>query len=179
MRWFWIDRFLEFESGCRASAEKAVSLAEEQVDGYSPGFPIMPASLIIEGFAQTGGLLVGEYHEFRERTVLAKVGKAKFYTEVRPGDVIRYDVVVDDLRADGAIVHGSATVGGRLQSEVELVFAHLDQRFEGVDLFFPADFLAILRLLGVYDVGRKPDGTPLVVPPYLLEAENVASQGGK
>ncbi len=80
--------------------------------------------------------------------MLAKVGKAKFYREVRPGDVIRYEVTVDDLRADGAIVHGSATVGGQWQSEVELVFAHLDQRFEGVDLFYPADFLAILRLAG-------------------------------
>jgi 3-hydroxyacyl-[acyl-carrier-protein] dehydratase len=179
VRWFWIDRFVEFESGCRAAAEKAVTLAEEQLDGYSPGFPVMPASLIIEGFAQTGGLLVSEYREFRERTVLAKVGKAKFFTEVRPGDVIRYEVVVDDLRADGAIVHGSATVGGQLQSEVELVFAHLDERFEGVDLFHPADFLAILRLLGVYDVGRKPDGTPLVVPPYLLEAEIAANRRGK
>jgi 3-hydroxyacyl-[acyl-carrier-protein] dehydratase len=178
VRWFWIDRFVEFESGRRATSEKAVTLAEEQLDDYIPGFPVHPASLIIEGFAQTGGLLVGEWREYRDRTVLAKVGKAQFYREVRPGDVIRYEVVVDDLRVDGAIVHGSATVGGQRQSEVELVFAHLDQRFEGVDLFYPADFLAILRLLGVYDVGRKPDGTPLEVPPHLLEAEIAANRGG-
>ena len=41
MRWFWIDRFLEFERGRRAVAIKAVSLAEEQLDDYSPGFPVM------------------------------------------------------------------------------------------------------------------------------------------
>ena len=130
-----------------------------------------PASLIIEGFAQTGGLLVGEHRGFRERTVLAKVGKAKFHFEVRPGDMIRFEVTVEDLQSDGAIVRGAATVAGQLQAEVEIMFAFLDQRFEGVELFRPADFLAILRLLGVYDVGRKPDGTPLEVPPHLLEAE--------
>jgi 3-hydroxyacyl-[acyl-carrier-protein] dehydratase len=176
VRWFWIDRFIEFESRRRAVAEKAVTLAEEQLDDYTPGFPVMPASLIIEGFAQTGGLLVGECRHYHERIVLAKVGKAKFFLEARPGDVIRFEVTIDDLRDDGAIVHGTATIGGRPQAEVELVFAHLDQRFEGVDLFYPADFLAILRLLGVYDVGRAADGTPLEVPPHLREAELAANQ---
>ncbi len=177
MRWFWIDRFVEFESGRRAAALKAVTMAEEQLDNYVPGFPVMPASIIIEGFAQTGGLLVGEYHGFRERTVLAKVGKARFLCEALPGDVMRYEVAIDDLRDDGAIVHGTSTIDGRLQAEVELVFAHLDDRFRGVDLFYPADLLAILRLLGLYDVGRKADGSPLDIPPHMLEAEERANGG--
>ncbi len=176
MRWFWFDRYLVFESGCRAVAEKAVTLAEEQLDNYVPGFPVMPASLIIEGFAQVGGLLVGEYRDYHQRTVLAKVSKSKFFMEARPGDVLRYEVTIQDLKDDGAIVHGTATIAGQLQAEVELVFAHLDDRFQGVDLFFPADFLAILRLLGVYDVGRKADGTPLEIPPHLLEAEELANR---
>jgi 3-hydroxyacyl-[acyl-carrier-protein] dehydratase len=179
VRWFWIDRFVEFESGRRATAEKAVTLAEEQLDNYLPGFPVMPASLIIEGFAQTGGLLVGEVRAFRQRTVLAKVGKAKFFREARPGDVLRYEVTIEELADDGAIVRGRGTLAGQLHAEVELFFAHLDDRFAGVDLFYPADFLAILRLLGVYDVGRQPDGTPLVIPPHLLEAEQRQNQDGK
>ena len=68
-------------------------------------------------------------------------------------------------------------MAGQLQAEVEIMFAFLDQRFEGVELFRPADFLAILRLLGVYDVGRKPDGTPLEVPPHLLEARESGDVG--
>ena len=55
MRWFWIDRFTEFESGQRAVAIKNVALSEEQLDDHLPGFPVMPNSLIIEGMAQTGG----------------------------------------------------------------------------------------------------------------------------
>lgn len=176
VRWFWIDRFVEFESGVRAAAEKAVSLAEEQLDNYIPGFPVMPAPLIIEGFAQTGGLLVSETRDFHERTVLAKVGKAKFFMEARPGDVLRLEVTIESLLDDGAIVCGRATIAGQLQAEVELFFAYLDERFDGVDQFYPADFLALIRLLGVYDVGRRQDGSPLVVPPHLLKAEQEANQ---
>jgi 3-hydroxyacyl-[acyl-carrier-protein] dehydratase len=175
VRWFWIDRFVEFESERYAVAEKAVTLAEEQLDDYVPGFPVMPASLIIEGFAQTGGLLVGASRQFQVRTVLAKVGKARFLREARPGDVIRYEVTIDDLRPDGAIVHGESSIAGDRHAEVELMFAHLDARFEGVDLFHDADFLAILRLLGVYDVGCDRTGQPLVVPPHLLTAEAAAN----
>lgn len=179
MRWFWIDRFVEFVSGSRAVAEKAISLAEPQLDQYQPGFPVMPASLIIEGFAQTGGLLVSETRSFLPRTVLAKVGKSKFHMEARPGETLRYEVTVQEAADDAAIVHGRATIDGKLQGEVELFFAHLDDRFHGVDLFYPADYLAILRLLGVYDVGCLPDGTPLTIPSYLLEAEAQENRDGK
>jgi len=79
MRWFWIDRFTEFERGRRAVAIKGVALSEEQFDDYSPGFPLMPASLVIEGMAQTAGLLVGEMEGFAQRVVLAKIGKAIFH----------------------------------------------------------------------------------------------------
>ena len=77
MRWFWVDRFEEFESGRRAVAIKNIALVEEQMDGYGPWLPLMPTSLIIEGLAQTGGLLVGEHNAFKERVVLAKLGKAQ------------------------------------------------------------------------------------------------------
>ena len=65
MRWYWIDRFIEFESGKRAKAVKNVSLAEEHLHDHFPGFPVMPGSLMIEGMAQTGGILLGEHYRFR------------------------------------------------------------------------------------------------------------------
>jgi 3-hydroxyacyl-[acyl-carrier-protein] dehydratase len=64
MRWLWIDKFVEFERGRRAVAIKNVSIVEEEIDDYVPGFPIMPNTLIIEGMAQTAGLLIGEYSGF-------------------------------------------------------------------------------------------------------------------
>jgi 3-hydroxyacyl-[acyl-carrier-protein] dehydratase len=171
MRWFWIDRFVEFESGRRAVTIKNVSLAEDQIDRYQPGLPVMPCSLIIEGLAQTGGLLIGEHNQFRERVVLAKVTRAEFFFPVRPGDTLIYTAVTDDIRPTGAICQGTSHCDGRLQADIELVFAHLDERFRGIDQFEPADFLRMLRLWRLYDVARTAAGEPLPVPAHLLQAE--------
>ena len=59
MRWIWIDRFVSFESGKSATAVKNLSLAEDHFADHMPGYPVMPAPLILEGLAQTGGILVG------------------------------------------------------------------------------------------------------------------------
>ena len=55
--------------------------------------------------------------------------------------------------------------------EAEIVFAHLDDRFEGVELFDPATFLGALRSYKLYDVGKKADGSALEPPDHMLEAE--------
>ena len=60
MRWIWIDKFIAFESGKRAVALKNVTMAEEHLHDHFPGFPVMPEALMIEGMAQTAGILVGE-----------------------------------------------------------------------------------------------------------------------
>jgi 3-hydroxyacyl-[acyl-carrier-protein] dehydratase len=172
MRWFWIDRFLEFESGRRAVAIKNVSYAEEQIPEYAFTAPIMPASLIIEGVAQTGGLLVGEGNGFRERVVLAKLAKAAFHDYASPGDTLRYTATLLDLKPGGAFVEGRVHVGERLFAEIDVFFAHLDDRFAGVELFDPSMFLGILRSYGLYDVGRTAEGERLMPPQHLLDAEN-------
>jgi 3-hydroxyacyl-[acyl-carrier-protein] dehydratase len=177
MRWFWIDRFLEFESGRRSVALKNVSLVEEEIDGYLPGFPVFPSPLIIEGLAQAGGLLVGEHNQFRERVVLAKVTKSRFYFPVRPGDTLVYTAEVDDIRPTGAICYGTSHCCDELQAEVELVFAHLDDRFEGREMFEPAEFLRMLRTLRLYEVGLTAAGAPLTIPDHLLAAEAKSSGG--
>lgn len=171
MRWFWIDRFVEFERGRKAVAIKNISLAEDYLTDYMPGFPQFPNSLVVEGIAQTGGLLAAEVSGFRERVVLAKVAKAQFHRLARPGDTLTYTAEIVDLKPEGAICRGSSRLGENPQAEVELVFAYLDDRFKGVDLFEPAAFLGMLRQLGLYTVGRQEDGTPLEIPSHLLEAE--------
>src|SRR4051812_38834309 len=64
MRWIWIDKFTEFTSRQSATAIKNVSLAEEHLHNLYPAFPIVPHSLIVEGMAQTAGILVGEARNF-------------------------------------------------------------------------------------------------------------------
>ena len=78
MRWIWIDRVVELVPRERLVAIKNVSLAEDHLhdhfaaEGSRPAMPVMPASLIIEGMAQTAGILVGHAEGFREKVILAK-----------------------------------------------------------------------------------------------------------
>ncbi|MFO0929081.1 MAG: hypothetical protein U0736_19010 [Gemmataceae bacterium] len=44
MRWIWIDRFIEFNSGKSAKAVKQLSLAEDHFAQHFPGYPVMPAA---------------------------------------------------------------------------------------------------------------------------------------
>src|SRR5947208_9397355 len=105
MRWTWIDRFVAFESGRSAVAVKNLSLAEDYFADHFPGFPVMPAPLILEGLAQTGGILVGEANQYRENVVLAKMS-AKFYREAMAGEQLTYTTKIVDFSETGARVSG-------------------------------------------------------------------------
>src|SRR6476661_10664277 len=106
MRWIWIDRFTEFRRGEFARAVKQWSLAEDLFADHFPGYPVVPAALMIEGLAQTGGILVGEANDFREKVILAKIPKAVFHTDVLAGAELTYDTTMVNLRAEGAVVAG-------------------------------------------------------------------------
>ncbi len=127
MRWIWIDRFLEFQKGKSAKALKNLSLAEDYFADHFPGYPVMPGTLILEGLAQTGGILVGDVNDFREKVVLAKVPYARYHREVLAGSQLVYEVDLLHLRPEGAAVGGRALVGDTLVMEAEIFFAHLDQ----------------------------------------------------
>ena len=112
MRWFWIDRFTEFVSGSHAKAVKTVTLAEEHLHDHFPGFAIMPGSLIIEGLAQTGGILLGETEDFQRVVILAKVPKVTFHSWALPGDSLTYEARLVDVREEGGSVSRLRVGGG-------------------------------------------------------------------
>lgn len=174
MRWIWIDRFVEFKSGERATAIKNVTLAEDHLHEHFYGYPVMPNSLILEGLAQTGGILVGEASNFEEKVILAKVPQIKFHFLAVPGDTLTYEAVVQYIKEDGAMVSITSRVGQRVQAEGEMVFAHLDESRNVKNLFEPKNFVFTMKLLGVFDVGRQADGTPLVEPPGLIQFKQSA-----
>jgi 3-hydroxyacyl-[acyl-carrier-protein] dehydratase len=127
MRWIWIDRFLEFRPGQSARAVKNLSLAEDHFADHFPGYPVMPATLILEGLAQTGGILVGQVNDFREKVILAKVPRAVFHREMLAGEQLVYETEVLHLRPEGASVGARVKVNGLVTAEAEIFFAHLDQ----------------------------------------------------
>jgi 3-hydroxyacyl-[acyl-carrier-protein] dehydratase len=132
MRWIWIDKFVEFTPRESAVAVKNVSLAEEHLHDLYPAFPIVPHSLIVEGMAQTAGILVGEARNFAEKVILAKVTKATFHRLVRPGQTLRYDAKIEQLNEQGASIAGVVTVdAGEPVADIELMFSHIDQNLAG------------------------------------------------
>ncbi len=133
MRWIWIDKFTEFTPRVSATAIKAVSLAEEHLHDLFPAFPIVPHSLIIEGMAQTAGILVGEARHFKEKVILAKIGRATFHRLVRPGETIVFEARIEQLSEQGASAGGTVKVDAELVAEIELMFSHIDQNMAGLE----------------------------------------------
>ncbi|GJQ28459.1 MAG: hypothetical protein HBSAPP03_03430 [Phycisphaerae bacterium] len=167
MRWLWIDRIVELVPGQRLVAIKNLSLAEEYfhdhfpASGEMPATPIMPACFILEGMAQTAGILVGHAEGFREKVALAKISKAELSADAVPGQTLRYTATLQNLDALGASTAGvvelfdptrpgeATTIG-----QIDLMFSHLDHNMAGLD--FPAhnfvfgeSFKTVLRMSGV------------------------------
>ena len=122
MRWTWIDRFVSFESGKTATAVKNLSLAEDHFADHFPGFPVMPAPLILEGLAQTGGILVGEANKYEKNVVLAKM-TAKFHRDVMAGEQLTYTTTIVDL--NDTVPRYWLPPRRRLIVEAEIMFAHV------------------------------------------------------
>ena len=137
MRWIWIDKFLEFNSGKNAVALKNVSLAEEHLHDHFPGFPVMPETLMIEGMAQTAGILVGEAKNFQEKVILAKIKKAAFFHYVCPGDTITLHAEIETIADEAASTTGKIFRGDQLIAEISLMFSHIDKNLAGKE--FPEE----------------------------------------
>lgn len=170
MRWMWIDRVIELVPRERMVAVKNVTLAEEHLHDHFPAdasaglaaAPVMPASLIIEGMAQTAGILVGHAEGFREKVILAKIAKARLDEDATPGQTLRYTAEVrslDDIGASTAgtvelFDHSDAAAGYRTIGHVDLLFSHIDNnragtRFPEHNFVFGDQFKTLLRTSGV------------------------------
>jgi len=164
MRWLWIDCIIDHEPAHRLVAIKNVSLAEEYLHDYLvDGKPVMPFSLMIEGMAQTAGILVGSMSGFKEKVILAKIAKAALDCDVTPGDTVRFDATIDRIDAAGASTTGfiDRRVGGGDAWErigrVELLFSHIDNNMAGVEFpdhnfVFSDNFKMILETAGLTDL---------------------------
>lgn len=149
MRWIWIDAFVDFVSGDRASAIKNVTSAEEYFRDHFPGFPVMPAALIIEGMAQTAGILVGEAKGFAENVILAKIRQAEFDGYARPGDQLRYDARLESIDERAAVTTGRVFRNTAPMGRVDLIFSHVNQATKAIEMpegnfVFTGQFMELL-----------------------------------
>lgn len=170
MHWLWIDRVVELVPRQRIVTLKNVSIAEDHLhDHFAPdpvrrlaAAPLMPASLIVEGMAQSAGILVGQAGDFREKVVLGKVNRVELDADVPPGFTLRYTATL--LQFDRA----GASTGGLVElldparpseppqeiGRVDLMFSHIDQNMTGLEFpernfVFTESFRTLLRSSGI------------------------------
>ena len=117
-----VDRILEIEEGKRVVGVKNVTINEPFFQGHFPGHPIMPGVLIVEGMAQTGGmLLLGTLDEPDTKVVyFMSIDNIKFRKPVRPGDQLVFEVELVQVRGKIAKTRGVARVNGEVVAEAEM-----------------------------------------------------------
>ncbi|MBC7893843.1 MAG: UDP-3-O-[3-hydroxymyristoyl] N-acetylglucosamine deacetylase [Cytophagaceae bacterium] len=125
-----VDRVIEYEPGKRVVGIKNVTINEPFFQGHFPGHPIMPGVLIIEAMAQVGGiLLMGTVPEPESKVVyFASMESVKWRKPVKPGDQIRFELDVVQIRGPLCKMKGVAKVDGVVVTEVGEMSAMLRDR---------------------------------------------------
>ena len=124
-----VDRVVEFEERKRIVGLKNVTINEPFFVGHFPGRPIMPGVLIIEAMAQVGGLLVLETMENLDDKVVyfMSLDNVKWRRPVTPGDQIRFEVEVLQIRGTTSRMRGVGTVDGQVVAEAEMMARVVDR----------------------------------------------------
>jgi len=117
-----VDRILEIEDRKRIVGLKNVTINEPFFQGHFPGHPIMPGVLIIEAMAQVGGvMLLSTLSEVDNKVVyFMSLDNVKFRKPVRPGDQLRFELDMAQIRGAVCKMHGVARVDGEIVAEADM-----------------------------------------------------------
>lgn len=124
-----VDRIIEFEERKRIVGLKNVTINEPFFVGHFPGRPVMPGVLIIEAMAQVGGLLVLEQMDNLDEKVVyfMSLDNVKWRRPVIPGDQIRFEVEVLQIRGATCRMKGVGRVDGNVVAEAEMMARVVDR----------------------------------------------------
>jgi 3-hydroxyacyl-[acyl-carrier-protein] dehydratase len=123
-----VDRISDIVDGKKIVGSKNVSINEPFFQGHFPGYPIMPGVLIIEAMAQVGIVLAHKSPGGQQRdekgeqrlVYFTGIDKAKFRKPVFPGDQLRLELEVIQVRSPFWKLRGTAYVQDQLVCEAEL-----------------------------------------------------------
>jgi 3-hydroxyacyl-[acyl-carrier-protein] dehydratase len=129
MRHYHLDRITSLESGVRATGVRSVSLSDDVFTEHFPGNPVLPGVYLLEGLAQTAGVLLWESSRHARIAVMVSVDRARFPAFARPGDSVQFEVEIESLEEQVARVRAAATVGDRQVAAAALTFSmqHVDR----------------------------------------------------
>ena len=124
-----VDRIIEFESGKRIVGIKNVTINEPFFVGHYPGHPVMPGVLIIEAMAQVGGLLMMDAIDNIDEKVVyfMSLDNVKWRRPVTPGDQLRFELEVVQLRTHVCKMKGAGYVDGHLVAEADMMARIVDK----------------------------------------------------
>jgi 3-hydroxyacyl-[acyl-carrier-protein] dehydratase len=118
-----IDRIVDIQGEEHGIGIKNLTFNEPQFQGHFPGNPVMPGVLLIEGMAQTAGVLCLRQMSSSERhraVYFLTIDKAKFRKPAVPGDIVEYHVNKIAHRRNMWWYRAEAKVDGALIAEAEV-----------------------------------------------------------
>jgi len=126
-----IDRITDIKVGESIEGYLNISITNQVFQGHFPDHPIYPGVLIIEGMAQTGGVLAFQSvpkEEVKDKVVyFMSIDKAKFRNPVKPGDKLVYKLSVIKHRGKIWQLDAKAYVDDNLVAEAELKAMIMDK----------------------------------------------------
>ena len=116
-----IDRIVAINGDESGIGIKNVTANEPQFMGHFPDNPVFPGVLLIEGMAQTAGVLcVLALGLETEAVFFLTIDKAKFRKPVIPGDTVEYHMTKKVRKRNMWWFHGEAKVAGQVVAEADL-----------------------------------------------------------
>ena len=113
----FVDKCQIIKPGEHGKSEKLFSANEYFFKGHFPNKPIVPGVIIVEGMAQTAGIVVSyKLREYSEKSVLfMSVNKAKFRKPIHPDEKVSFEVrfinsVRDVYKFEGTCFKGDVKV---------------------------------------------------------------------
>lgn len=125
VRFLFIDRILEFEAGRRILGSKLVTMADGYLVAHPSGRPVMPASILLECLAQTGGDLNLLTRGLSTQTFLMLAEGLRIRRLPHPGETLLLDVRMERGHTDGATVTGEVRVGSEIVATLDrMLYVH-------------------------------------------------------
>ncbi len=119
-----VDRIDELDPGQRAVGIKNVTANEQFFQGHFPDYPVMPGVLIVEAIAQVGAVALLSLEEHKGKIAFfAGIDNVRFKQQVKPGDTLRLEVELKQIRRGIGSGSGVATVNGNVACKGDFMFA--------------------------------------------------------